>query len=76
MAGNPQSVLLRVRDSNAARFERLHTQGVQVVVDGCDVLHFLFDRVLATNTVSEFDRSWALNIAGLLDQFETAAPSE
>jgi hypothetical protein len=71
MAVKNQSILIRVRDSNAARFDRLHSQGVQTVVDGRDVLHFLFERVLATKTMSEFDRSWALNVAGLLDQLET-----
>src|SRR3954464_4571117 len=68
-----QSILIRVRDSNAARLDRLHSHGVQLVVDGCDVLQFLFERVLATQTVSEFDRSWAFNIEGLLDQVETSA---
>ena len=68
-----QLILIRVRDSNAARLDRLHSHGVQLVVDGCDVLQFLFERVLATKTVSEFDRSWALNIEGLLDQVETSA---
>jgi hypothetical protein len=70
---NDESILLRVSDSNAARLDRLHGQGVQVVVDGRDVLEFLFERVLATKTVSEFDRSWAFNIDGLLDQVETTA---
>ena len=68
-----QSILIRVRDSNAVRLDRLHSHGVQLVVDGCDVLQFLFQRVLVTKTVSEFDRSWALNIEGLLDQVETIA---
>jgi hypothetical protein len=68
-----QSILKRVRDSNAARLDRLHDHGVPVVVDGRDVLHFYFERVIAAKSVSEFDRSWALNIDGLLDQVETSA---
>ncbi len=65
-----RSILRCVRDSNAARLDRLHRQGVQVVLEGPDVLRFLLERVLVTESMSEFDRSWTLDIDRLLNEVE------
>jgi len=63
----------RVIESNERRLEALDRQGVPLVVDGRRVLQFFFDRALASVTLRDFDHEWALNVTGLVKQFETEA---
>ena len=60
----------RVLESNECRLEELDRQGIQVVVDGPQVIQFFFDRALASSTPREFEHEWVLNVAGLVKQFE------
>jgi hypothetical protein len=68
----PVPPLGSVYRSNADRLDALDRKGVRVRLDAPTVLHCLLDRVLATSTPNEFRLSWALNVAGLLREVETA----
>ena len=64
----------RVLESNESRLEALDRRGIQVVVDAQRTLQFFLDRALASATPREFEHEWALNVAGLVKQFEAESP--
>jgi hypothetical protein len=69
--GNRGVTLQRLLASNETRLDRLDHAGVPLVVDGSAVVEFLFERVMAHTTANDFKLSWALNVAGLLNELES-----
>jgi hypothetical protein len=65
----------RVLESNEHRLEALDRKGIPLVVDGRQMLQFFLDRALVSTNSREFELEWALNVAGLVKQFESDALS-
>lgn len=65
--------LSELLDYNARRLDQLGSRGTVLAIDGAAVIEFVFERVLASATASEFTLKWARNVSGLLDQLEAHA---
>jgi hypothetical protein len=65
--------LSELLDCNARRLDQLGSRRAVVAIDGAAVIEFVFERVLASATASEFTLKWARNVSGLLDELEAHA---
>jgi hypothetical protein len=65
-----RSMVARVLESNERRFEMLDRRGICVAVDAAALLQFYLERIVMIGSTTEFRRIWALNLAGLLKEWE------